>query len=44
MGHSRGANEQLTTRTNLRTASSWHDLYIHMGDEWEGLIKEDKYE
>ena len=25
---SRGASEQLTTGTNLRTTSSWHDLYI----------------
>ena len=29
VGHSRGASKQLTTATNLRTTSSWHDLYIH---------------
>ena len=26
VGHSRGASEQLTIGTNLRTTSSWHDL------------------
>ena len=30
VGHSRGAREQLTTGTNLRTISSWHDLYIEL--------------
>ena len=28
VGHSRGASEQLTTGTNLRTTSSCHDLYF----------------
>ena len=27
VGHSRGASEKLTIVTNLRTTSSWHDLY-----------------
>ena len=29
-GHSRGASEQITTGTNLRTTSSWHGLLYNV--------------